>query len=98
VTKPNLVMAEGLATGSGFELPLSIMGEPLDGFVLVDDGAIGDAMLEEPHLLVEPAGASSLANRKRLAGCRVVLVCPRANITRAQLQALLNERETSSAR
>ena len=105
VTRPNLTMAEGLATGAGFALPVAIMRESLDQFVLVDDGAIGDAvvaMLEEQHLLVEPAGAAplaaALANRERLAGRSVVLVCSGANITRAQLQALLNDRETSSAR
>jgi len=92
-------MAEGLATGAGFELPLSIMRESLDEFVLVDDDAIGDAvvtMLEHQHLLLEPAGASTLAaalgNRERLAGRKVVLVCSGANITRAQLQALLDSR------
>ncbi len=99
VTRPNLTMAEGLATGAGFELPLSIMRESLDEFVLVDDDAIGDAvvtMLEHQHLLLEPAGASTLAaalgNRERLAGRKVVLVCSGANITRAQLQALLDSR------
>jgi threonine dehydratase len=97
VTRPNLTMAEGLATGSGFELPLSIMRESLDEFLLVDDDAVGDAvvtMLEHQHLLLEPAGASplaaALANRERLASRRVVLVCSGANITRAQLQVLLD--------
>jgi threonine dehydratase len=99
VSRPNLTIAEGLATGSGFELPLSIMRGALDDFVLVDDDAIGDAvvtMLERQHLLVEPAGASPLAaawaHRERLAGRKVVLVCSGANITRAQLQALLDAR------
>ena len=103
VTRPNLTMAEGLATGSGFELPLSIMRESLDEFLLVDDDAIGDAVVtmlehqhQHQHLLLEPAGASplaaALANRERLAGRRVVLVCSGANITRAQLQALLDSR------
>lgn len=99
VTRPNLTIAEGLATGAGFELPLSIMRGSLDDFVLVDDDAIGDAvvtMLEQQHLLVEPAGASplaaALAHRERLAGRKVVLVCSGANITRVQLQALLDAR------
>ena len=99
VTRPNLTMAEGLATGAGFELPLSIMRKSLDEFLLVDDDAIGDAvvtMLEHQHLLLEPAGASTLAaaleNREQLAGRSVVLVCSGANITRAQLQELLNSR------
>ena len=75
------------------------MRESLDEFVLVDDDAIGDAvvtMLEHQHLLLEPAGASTLAaalgNRERIAGRKVVLVCSGANITRAQLQSLLDSR------
>lgn len=100
VTRPNLTMAEGLATGTGFELPLSIMRGSLDEFVLVNDDAIGDAvvtMLERQHLLLEPAGASVLAaardQRERLSGRKLVLVCSGANITRAQLQTLLDERQ-----
>jgi threonine dehydratase len=92
-------MAEGLATGAGFELPLSIVRGSLDEFLLVDGTVICDAvvtMLEHQHLLLEPAGASALAaalgNRERLAGCKVVLVCSGAHVTRVQLQALLDSR------
>jgi threonine dehydratase len=50
-------------------------------------------LLDCQHLLVEPAGASPLAaaiaDRERLAGRRVILVCSGANITRAQLASLL---------
>ena len=99
VTRPNLTMAEGLATGAGFELPLSIVRGSLDEFLLVDGTVICDAvvtMLEHQHLLLEPAGASALAaalgNRERLAGCKVVLVCSGAHVTRVQLQALLDSR------
>ena len=96
VTRPNLTTAEGLSTGAGFALPISIMRDGLDRFVLVDDGAIEDAVIalvDRQHLLVEPAGAAALAaalaERDRLAGRRVVLVCSGANITRAQLRVLL---------
>ena len=83
MTGPNLTMAEGLATGAGFDLPLSIMRESLNEFLLVDDGAIGDAvvtMLQHQHLLMEPAGASTLAaalgNRARIDGRKVVWSAP----------------------
>ena len=96
VARPNLTTAEGLATGEGFELPQQIMHASLDRFALVDDDAIDRAVIELldcQHLLVEPAGASPLAaaiaDRERLAGRRLILVCSGANITRAQLAALL---------
>ncbi len=97
--RANDTIAEGLATAVAFELPQRMMWESLDEFLLVDDAAIEDAvvtLLEEQHLLVEPAGASSLAAalaaRDRLQGRRVVLVLSGANITRDQLQALLTSR------
>ena len=92
-------MAEGLATGSAFALTQRIMWRSLDDFLLVDDERIGDAvvaLLESQHLLVEPAGAATLAAaieaRERLRGRRVVLVLSGANITRAQLGELLDRR------
>lgn len=96
VERPNLTTAEGLSTGQGFSLPLSIMRATLDAFVLVDDNAIEAAvvaLLDHQHLLAEPAGAASLAaaiaERDELRGRQVVLVCSGANITREQLRAIL---------
>ena len=96
VTRPNLTTAEGLSTGAGFALPMAIMRASLDQFVLVDDKAIEEAvvtLLDQQHLLVEPAGAAALAaavaERERLRGKRVVLVCSGANVTRQQLRAIL---------
>ena len=96
VERPNLTSAEGLSTGAGYALPVSIMRDSLDRFVLVDDEAIEAALvalLDQQHLLVEPAGASPLAaafaERERLRGRRVVLVCSGANITREQLTGIL---------
>jgi len=96
VTRPNLTQAEGLSTGQGFALPLSIMRESLDDFVLVNDEEIEKAvvaLLDHQHVLVEPAGAAALAaataERDRIQGRRVVLVCSGANITREQLGAIL---------
>jgi len=96
VERPNLTTAEGLSTGQGFSLTLSIMRATLDAFVLVDDNAIEHAvvaLLDHQHLLAEPAGAASLAaaiaERDKLRGRQVVLVCSGANITREQLRAIL---------
>lgn len=97
VQRENTTLAEGLATASGFEYTQSILRGRLDDFLLVDDADIGAAvveLLERAHLLVEPAGAASLAGahqaRERLHGRRVVLVLSGANITLAQLRGLLD--------
>ena len=89
-------MAEGVATGIGFEVTQAILRDRLDDFLLVEDEAIAAAvveLLEQAHLLVEPAGATPLAAatqaRERLAGRRVVLVLSGANITLPQLRAFL---------
>jgi len=39
VTSPNVTMAEGLATGAGFDLPLRIVRESLDEFLSICSGA-----------------------------------------------------------
>src|SRR5581483_8801015 len=88
--------AEGLATRTAFELPQRIMWESLDDFVLVDDEAIGAAvvhLLERARTLAEPAAAAPLAavlaQPERFSGRRVALVVSGGNITLAQLRALL---------
>jgi threonine dehydratase len=99
LSRDNATIAEGLATAVAFELTQRMMWHSLDDFLLVDDEAIEDAvvtLLEEQHLLVEPAGAATLAaaltGRERLAGRTVVLVLSGSNITRQQLQAILEAR------
>lgn len=96
--RPNHTRAEGLATGAAFELTQRVLRR-LDDFVLVDDEAIDEAvraLIEDAHVLAEPAGAASLtaavAERERLRGRRVVLVVSGANITLEQLGALLSPR------
>ncbi len=96
VERPDATMAEGVATGVGFEVTQAILRNRLDDFLLVEDEAIAAAvvaLLEQAHLLVEPAGATPLAAalqaRERLAGRRVVLVLSGANITLPQLRAFL---------
>ncbi len=98
VERPNTTTAEGVATGTAFELPQRIMGELLTDFVLVEDRALLAAtrlMIEKTRTLVEPAGAAPLAAAldptlaPRLRGRRVALICSGANISPAQLAEAL---------
>jgi len=99
VERANETRAEGLATGVAFDLPQRVMRRSLDDFVLVPDAALDEAMsalLEQQHVLVEPAGAAALAaalaRRDPLRGRRVVLVLSGANVTVDQLQGVLARR------
>lgn len=90
--------AEGLSTGTAFELPQRIMRRLLDDFVLVSDEDIKAAvraLLERSRIVVEGAGAASfaaaLALRDRLAGRRVALILSGGNISIAQLRAVLGD-------
>ena len=98
VQRADATIAEGLATGTGFANTQRILLGRLDDFLLVDDAAIGRAvvtMLETQHLLVEPAAAAALAlaeqQRERIRGRRVVLVLTGANVTLPQLRSLLEQ-------
>jgi threonine dehydratase len=95
LTDDNSTMAEGLATGTSFELPQQILWDKLDDFVLVSDDALRDAtrtMISKTRNLVEPAGAAALAavlgDPARFAGRNVAVVCSGGNISPAQLVAL----------
>ncbi|MGH3822681.1 MAG: threonine ammonia-lyase [Pseudonocardiaceae bacterium] len=94
VDRPNRTTVEGLATGSGFELPQQIMRTHLADFLLVEDHAIGDAqwmMLRDMHTLAEGAGAAALAgllaHRDRFAGQKVAAICTGGNASEAQIRA-----------
>ena len=68
VERPDATMAEGMATGTGFEVTQAILRDRLDDFLLVEDQAIGAAvveLLEQAHLLVEPAGSGAAGGRAR---------------------------------
>jgi threonine dehydratase len=97
VEAPNRTIAEGLATGSAFELPQMILRERLKEFVLVSDDEIMRAMvwmIERAHTLAEAAGAASLAAayamRDELAGKKIGLVCSGGNTSVEQLRAALD--------
>jgi threonine dehydratase len=88
--------AEGLATGTAFDLPQRILRRLLDDFVLVSDDAISESvrlLLARARLLVEGAGASPLAAalslKDRLKGHRVAMILSGGNISIPQLKAVL---------
>jgi len=98
VERANTTTAEGVATGTAFELPQRIMGELLADFVVIEDRELLRAtrlMIEKTRTLVEPAGAAPLAAAldpalaPRLRGRRVALICSGANISPAQLAEIM---------
>lgn len=96
VSAPNRTFAEGLATGTAFELPQAILQEMLTDFLLVSDSEIQQAMvwmIERAHTLVEAAGASSLAAayhmRETLRDKKVAIVCSGGNTSIEHLKRAL---------
>lgn len=64
VTRPISTFASGLATGSGFAAPQSVLRGGLDDFLLLSEDQMRDAitlMAGAAHTLCEGAGASGLA-------------------------------------
>jgi len=95
-TAPNHTIAEGLATGTAFALPQSILWELLHDFILLPDEEILRAQLwliERAHTLAEPAGAASLAAayhlRKELSGKKVGIICSGGNTSLEHLRLAL---------
>lgn len=89
--------ADGLATRMPFALPLSIMRDHLDDFVLVSEDAIRDAvrlLLRTTHNVSEGAGAASLAAaiqlRNRLEGKRVACVLSGGNLGEKNIRVFLS--------
>lgn len=90
--------AEGLATRRAFELPLEIIRDLLDDFVLVSEQELREAiliLLEKTHNLAEGAGAASLAAavklRESLGGRKVVLILSGGNLSKEKLNRALND-------
>jgi threonine dehydratase len=95
---PSRTWAEGLATGTAFELPQRILRRLLDDFVMVSDDEIKAAvrsLLESTRTVVEGAGAApfaaAVALKDRLAGRRVALILSGGNISVPQLRTVLGD-------
>ncbi len=98
-TAPMGSIAEGLATGKGYELPQSILRDLLDDFILVSDEEMEQAIvmhLEKTHNLTEHAGAASLAGalkiKDRLRGKKVALIMSGGNLSLEGLKAALGQK------
>ena len=95
VCRPNLTLADGLATGVGFDLPQAMMRRYLADFLLVTDEQIAAAqsrLLSLARTMTEMAGAASLAavlaHRSRFAGKRVGVLCSGANPSAQEVAAV----------
>lgn len=95
-TGKSKTFADGLATRSAFELPLEIMRRNLDGFVLVSEDEMKQAIrlyIEKAHTIAEGAGAASLAAaikmRGEFKGKRVGVVLSGGNLTTEMLREIL---------
>jgi threonine dehydratase len=100
VELPTTTEAEGLATTTGYELTQSIILENLDDFILVYDAEMRAAVghyFACCHCLAELSGAAALAGglkwRDRIAGKKVGVILSGANLTTAQMQRVLSERD-----
>lgn len=96
--------AEGLATLSPFDLPLSILRERVRRFVLVSEAEMKAAvrlLLETTHNLAEGAGAASTAAAVKLGeeirGRKVALILSGGNLTIAQLRQILAEPDSEAS-
>jgi threonine dehydratase len=94
--------AEGLATRTAFELPLSIMRDLVDDIVLVSEDELKHAivlLLEKAHTIAEGAGAASTAAaiklKDRLQGQTVACVLSGGNLPLSTLQSILAETRPS---
>jgi threonine dehydratase len=94
--------AEGLATRTAFELPLSIIRELVDDIVLVSEDEMKQAivlLLEKAHTIAEGAGAASMAAaiqlKDRLQGQTVACVLSGGNLPLVTLQRIIAETRLS---
>ncbi len=88
--------ADGLATRNAFELPLGILREHLDDFILVSEEEMREAIkfyVEHCHTIAEGAGAATLAGaiklKDKLKGKKVALVLSGGNLTYDELMKCL---------
>ncbi len=94
---PVHTFAEGIATGSTYDLTFDALREQLADFVLVDEAAIGQAVRDLwriTHNLAEGAGATGLAGlhvlAERLAGKTVGIVMCGGNLDAARAVTILS--------
>jgi threonine dehydratase len=95
--------AEGLATRTPFELPLSIMRDLVDDIILVSEAELRQAiilLLEKVHTVAEGAGAASTAAaiklQQRLQGQTVACVLSGGNLPLSMLQHLLADAQPAA--
>jgi threonine dehydratase len=102
--RPIDTFAEGIATGSAYELTFEALRAGLAGFVLVSEeemyASIRD-LLHITHNLAEGAGAAALAGLHKLApelaGKRVAIVISGGNLSAASLEHALRDPVSSPA-
>jgi threonine dehydratase len=95
-TAPIDTIAEGLATGVPYFVPVRTFIDKLDDMVLVSDEEMRDAialLLRAARQLAEPAGAAATAAavklRDRLQGKKVAIVLSGGNLPNDELRAML---------
>ncbi len=96
--QPVKTFAEGIATGSAYEMTFDALREGLAGFVTVDDdatfGAVRD-LIRITHNVPEGAGAAGLAGLRvlapELAGKRVAIIMCGGNLSMADLKRAVAE-------
>lgn len=88
--------ADGLATRNAFELPLGILREHVDDFILVSEDEMRNAIklyAEHCHTIAEGAGAATLAGaiklKDELRGKKVALVLSGGNLSYDELKKCL---------
>jgi threonine dehydratase len=91
-TNTSNTFADGLATRNAFELPLKILRDHVDDFILVSEDEMRHAIklyVEHCHTVAEGAGAASLAAavklKHQLKGKKVALVLSGGNLTLNEL-------------
>ena len=97
VEAQNETFAEGVATGTGYELAQQIIGDLLDDFLLVNDDDIRRAvatLIDKAHTLAEGAGATALAGAlkypEKVKGKKVAITVSGSNTTIEQLRQALD--------
>lgn len=103
IQSTNKTAADGLATGSGFEIPFSLYKNQLADFILLTEEEIAEGIylaLTHTHNLAEGAGASTIIAaqkiKDRLQGKHVVLQMSGCNETIQRLTGILAARRAQA--